>query len=114
MHALEIRRRGVHGILGIGVYVCEAEDVPGKHHVAGRNIGRDGKGKGLAVCSLAALAVRAVAVVGGGDLEGLAGVDGEADLAGAAPVVADAGQAVDSRQPCLTVLGTVAVLVERT
>ncbi len=33
----------------------------------------------------------AVALPGGGDLEGLALVDGEADLAGAAVVVADAG-----------------------
>ena len=38
--------------------------------------------------------MRTVALVGGRDLEGLAGVDGEADLAGAAPVVADARQAV--------------------
>lgn len=76
------------------VCVCGTEDLPGKDDVAGWNVGWDGEIKGLAVGAFAAVAVRTVTLVGGGDLEGLAGVDGEADLAGAAPVVADAGQAV--------------------
>lgn len=70
------------------------QDSPRKDDVPGRNVGRDGEVEGLAVGAFAAVAVRAVAWVGGGDLEGLAGVDGEADLAGAAPVVAYASQAV--------------------
>jgi len=92
---------GIVWIKGVGwlgvvcVCVCGTEDLPGKDDVAGRDVGWDSEIEGLAVGAFAAVTVRAVALVGGGDLEGLAGVDGEADLAGAAPVVADAGQAVE-------------------
>lgn len=72
-------------------FLLAVEPGPGEDGVAGGDIGGDVEVEVLLAGVFAALAVGAVALPGRGDLEGFAFVDGEADLAGPAVVVADAG-----------------------
>ncbi len=80
--------KGVEGNSGVEI------GLPGENHIAGRNVGGDGEVEFLAVGRTPAVTVRTISFEGGGYLEGLAAIDGEADLTGSAVVVAAAGQAV--------------------
>ena len=73
-------------------FLLAVEPGPGEDDIAGRNVGRNVEVKVLQAGVLAALAMGAVALPGCRDLEGIALVDGEADLAGSAVVIADAGE----------------------
>ena len=67
--------------------------LPSKDSFSKRHVGRDREVKVLPVGVVSAIAMRAVSFVRRRDLEALALIDGEADLAGPAVVVTDAGDA---------------------
>ena len=73
-------------------FLLAVEPGPAEDDIARGHISRDVEVEVLKRGVLTSLAVRAVAFPGGSDLPCVALVDGEADLAGSAVVVADTGQ----------------------